>query len=186
MHATSRRGTWRRSSRWRAARRAVRPGDDARRGGGAGKHVLDADRGSVWLYDARRRRARARGGDEHPAVRVPAGSGLVGACARERADHQRAGLLRRSAIRSRASTRRSGYRTRCMLTLPLVDHKGVLVGVMQVLNKARRRVRCRRRELGRGARRAMRGGAAARADDRGADRGREDAPGSWRWRASCR
>ena len=32
--------------------------------------------------------------------------------------------------------RRSGYRTRCMLTLPLVDHKDVLVGVMQVLNKA--------------------------------------------------
>ena len=30
----------------------------------------------------------------------------------------------------------SGYRTRCMLTLPLVDHKDVLVGVMQVLNKA--------------------------------------------------
>ena len=32
--------------------------------------------------------------------------------------------------------KRSGYRTRCMLTLPLVDHKDVLVGVMQVLNKA--------------------------------------------------
>src|SRR5581483_11215979 len=29
----------------------------------------------------------------------------------------------------------TGYRTRCMLTLPLVDHKDVLVGVMQVLNK---------------------------------------------------
>src|SRR4029453_13151146 len=29
----------------------------------------------------------------------------------------------------------SGYHTRCMLTLPLVDHKDVLVGVMQVLNK---------------------------------------------------
>jgi sigma-B regulation protein RsbU (phosphoserine phosphatase) len=32
--------------------------------------------------------------------------------------------------------RQSNYRTRCMLTLPLVDHKDVLVGVMQVLNKA--------------------------------------------------
>ena len=29
----------------------------------------------------------------------------------------------------------SGYRTRCMLALPLIDHKNVLVGVMQVLNK---------------------------------------------------
>ena len=32
--------------------------------------------------------------------------------------------------------RESGYRTRCMLTLPLIDHKDALVGVMQVLNKA--------------------------------------------------
>ena len=43
-------------------------------------------------------------------------------------------------MRTRASTpavdRASGYRTRCMLTLPLVDHHDVLVGVMQLLNKA--------------------------------------------------
>jgi phosphoserine phosphatase len=32
--------------------------------------------------------------------------------------------------------RATGYRTRCMLTLPLVDHRDALVGVMQVLNKA--------------------------------------------------
>jgi len=32
--------------------------------------------------------------------------------------------------------KRSGYRTRCMLTLPLIDHNDLLVGVMQVLNKA--------------------------------------------------
>ena len=34
-----------------------------------------------------------------------------------------------------AVDRRSGYRTRCSLTLPQVDHAGGLVGVMQVLNK---------------------------------------------------
>ncbi|MGZ8982290.1 MAG: PP2C family protein-serine/threonine phosphatase, partial [Burkholderiaceae bacterium] len=31
--------------------------------------------------------------------------------------------------------RRSGFRTRCILTLPLVDHRDQLVGVMQVLNR---------------------------------------------------
>jgi phosphoserine phosphatase len=31
--------------------------------------------------------------------------------------------------------RKTHYHTRCMLTLPLVDHKDVLVGVLQVLNK---------------------------------------------------
>lgn len=34
-----------------------------------------------------------------------------------------------------STDRRTGYHTRCLLTLPLVDHAGVLVGVMQVLNK---------------------------------------------------
>ncbi len=32
--------------------------------------------------------------------------------------------------------RDSGFRTRCSLTLPLIDHRQVLVGVLQVLNKA--------------------------------------------------
>src|SRR5262249_36586128 len=34
-----------------------------------------------------------------------------------------------------STDRKSGFRTRCMLTLPLLDINDVLVGVMQVLNK---------------------------------------------------
>ena len=35
-----------------------------------------------------------------------------------------------------AVDKRSGFHTRCALTLPLVDHRDALVGVMQVLNRA--------------------------------------------------
>ena len=67
-------------------------------------------------------------------IRVPSGSGLVGACARERSIINVPDCY--ADARFDASVdKASGYRTRCMLTLPLVDHIESLVGVMQVLNK---------------------------------------------------
>ena len=67
-------------------------------------------------------------------VRVPAGSGLVGACARERRIINVPDCYADPRF-DPSVDKASGYRTRCMLTLPLVDHKDALVGVMQVLNK---------------------------------------------------
>lgn len=101
----------------------------------AAKHVLEAERGTVWLYDAATDELVLEVASDIDAIRIPAGKGLVGSCARSR-----------KAINVRdcygdprfdpSTDKRSGYHTRCMLTLPLIDHKDVLVGVMQVLNKA--------------------------------------------------
>ena len=68
-------------------------------------------------------------------VRIPADTGLVGACARTRAIINVPDCYDDPRF-DPSTDRRTGYRTRCLLTLPLVDHKGVLVGVMQMLNKA--------------------------------------------------
>jgi sigma-B regulation protein RsbU (phosphoserine phosphatase) len=100
----------------------------------AAKQVLDAERGTVWLYDPQGDDLVLEVATDVDPVRVPAGMGLVGSCARSR-------LLINvrdcySDPRFDPTTdMRTGYRTRCMLTLPLVDHREVLVGVMQVLNK---------------------------------------------------
>jgi len=67
-------------------------------------------------------------------VRMPSGTGLAGACARSRAIINVPDCYADPRFDARVD-RATGYRTRCMLTLPLVDHNGVLVGVMQVLNK---------------------------------------------------
>ena len=101
---------------------------------GAAKQVLDADRGTVWLYDREADELVLEVASGIDPIRIPAGTGLVGSCA-----------LHRQLINVRdcyadprfdpGMDKRSGYRTRCMLTLPLVDHHDVLVGVMQVLNK---------------------------------------------------
>src|SRR5258706_1238848 len=101
----------------------------------AAKLVLRAERGTVWLYDAMADELVLEVATDVDPIRIPAGTGLVGSCARSRA------LINvRDCYSGRgfdpSTDKRTGYRTRCMLTLPLVDHKGVLVGVMQVLNKA--------------------------------------------------
>ena len=100
----------------------------------AATQVLRAERSSVWLYD--------EGADELvlevapgiDPIRVPAGSGIVGACARTRTIVNVPDAYADKRFNPDVD-RKSGFHTRCLLTLPLVDHKGVLVGVMQVLNK---------------------------------------------------
>ena len=97
--------------------------------------VLRAERSSVWLHDAGSDEMVLEVASDIRQVRVPVGSGLVGACARERRLINVPDCY--ADPRFDASVdRRSGFRTRCSLTLPLVDHAGGFVGVMQVLNKA--------------------------------------------------
>ncbi len=74
----------------------------------AAKQVLGAERGSVWLYDAATDELVLEVATGIAPVRVPAGAGLVGTCARDAPDHQRARLLRRPALRPRAWTARPG------------------------------------------------------------------------------
>jgi len=100
----------------------------------AAKQVLAAERGSVWLYDAATHELVLEVATGIRPIRVPSGSGLVGACARERRIINVPDCYADPRF-DPSVDKVSGYRTRCMLTLPLVDHKDVLVGVMQVLNK---------------------------------------------------
>jgi phosphoserine phosphatase len=101
----------------------------------AAKQVLNADGGSVWLYDAAADELVLEVATGIEPLRVPAGTGIVGACARDRRIINVPDCYADPRFNPEVD-RRSGYRTRCMLALPLVDHKDVLVGVMQVLNKA--------------------------------------------------
>jgi len=101
----------------------------------AAKQVLNADSGSVWLYDPDADELVLRVGTGIDPVRVPADTGLVGSCARNRQIINVPDCYADPRFNPDLD-RRTNYRTRCMLTLPLVDHKDVLVGVLQVLNKA--------------------------------------------------
>ncbi len=100
----------------------------------AAKQVLGAEGGSVWLYDAVTDELVLEVATGIEPIRVPAGTGIVGACARNRRLINVPDCYADERFNPEVD-RRSGFRTRCMLTLPLVDLNDVLVGVMQVLNK---------------------------------------------------
>jgi len=101
----------------------------------AAKQVLKADRGSVWLHEPSTDELVLLIATGIAPVRVHSGAGLVGACARERAVINVPDCYADARF-DPAVDRATGYKTRCMLTLPLIDHHDRLVGVMQVLNKA--------------------------------------------------
>ena len=100
----------------------------------AAKQVLQADRGSVWLHDPATDELVLEVATGIRPIRVRSGVGLVGACARNRQIINVQDCYSDPRF-DPGVDRSSGYHTRCMLTLPLIDHKDVLVGVMQVLNK---------------------------------------------------
>jgi phosphoserine phosphatase len=101
----------------------------------AARQVLHADRCSVWLHDPRSDELVLEVATDIRHVRIPVGKGLVGACARDRALINVPDCYADPRF-DPATDRRSGYHTRCSLTLPLIDHQQALVGVMQVLNRA--------------------------------------------------
>jgi phosphoserine phosphatase RsbU/P len=101
----------------------------------AARQVLQAERASVWLHDASAGELVLEVATDVRHVRVRVGDGLVGTCAREMRVINVPDCY--ADPRFDASVdKRTGYRTRCSLTLPLIDHKGELVGVMQTLNRA--------------------------------------------------
>ncbi len=100
----------------------------------AAREVLAAERCSVWLHDAGSDELVLEVASDIRHVRVPVGVGLVGACARERRIVNVPDCYADPRF-DPATDRRSGFRTRCSLTLPLIDHRENLVGVMQLLNR---------------------------------------------------
>ena len=100
----------------------------------AAKQVLDAERGSVWLYDDATDELVLKVATGLDSVRLPAGKGLVGISARTKEIVNVPDCYADPRFDPEVD-KATGYRTRCLLTLPLVDLKGALVGVLQVLNK---------------------------------------------------
>jgi sigma-B regulation protein RsbU (phosphoserine phosphatase) len=100
----------------------------------AGRAILRADRGSVFLYDSKTEELYttvATGIDE---IRFPATRGIVGECAQTRRVVNVSDCYADPRF-NRDVDRKSGYRTRCLLAVPLIGYDDALVGVLQVLNK---------------------------------------------------
>jgi len=99
-----------------------------------GRDLLGADRCSIWMVDQATGTLWTCVAHGVDAIRVPAGQGLVGACAETNSI-----VLVNDALDdprlSRSTDEETGYQTRSVLCMPLRNGSGRVIGVFQALNK---------------------------------------------------
>ena len=100
----------------------------------AAKDLLDAEGGTVWQYLPATQELEMRVARGLDAIRMPADRGIVGECVRTGAIINVPDCYADPRF-DQGVDRRTGFRTRCMLTLPLVGYDDLLVGVLQVVNQ---------------------------------------------------
>jgi len=98
--------------------------------------LLEAERATIFLYDADSDELVSRIAAGTGEIRIPAGSGLAGVAAKS----GRVVNVPDAYADRRFNPdvdRRTGFKTRNILSVPMSDYHGSLVGVLQVLNKRR-------------------------------------------------
>lgn len=100
----------------------------------ASRRILDADRGTVFLYDSSAEELVVRVGTGLEQIRIPADKGIVGESAQTQTLINVPDCYADERF-NRDIDKNTGYRSRCMLTIPLVGYDDSLVGVLQILNK---------------------------------------------------
>ncbi|MBL0926254.1 MAG: SpoIIE family protein phosphatase [Phycisphaerales bacterium] len=99
------------------------------------RDTLDAERASVFQYDAARNQLFATKAHGLPSdLRLPATAGIVGQAATSRQIINIPDAYADARFNP-AVDRATGFRTRGLLTIPLIDFENHLAGVAQVLNK---------------------------------------------------
>jgi adenylate cyclase len=98
--------------------------------------MLGADRSSLFIYDAKADQlwSRVAQGAEIKEIRFPASAGIAGACFRSGQPLHIPDAYADDRFNQEVD-RKTGYRTRNILCMPLFNKRGECVGVMQVLNK---------------------------------------------------
>ena len=100
----------------------------------AARNILHADRGTVFLYEAETDELVVRVGTGLERIRMPATKGIVGESAQTRTLINVPDCYADERF-NREIDKQTGYRSRCMLTIPLIGYEDSLVGVLQILNK---------------------------------------------------
>ncbi len=100
----------------------------------ASREVLSADRGTVFLYDEAADELVVRVGTDLDHIRIPADKGIVGESAQSRQLINVPDCYADDRF-NRAIDKQTGYKSRCMLTIPLIGYEESLIGVLQILNK---------------------------------------------------
>ena len=99
-----------------------------------GRDILNADRCTIWLIDAKRGLLWTKVAQGIEPVTMPVGQGITGAAIR-----QRIPIVLDDAYSdprfNRTTDRATGYRTESVLVAPLFNHDGEVIGAFQAINK---------------------------------------------------
>jgi phosphoserine phosphatase len=98
------------------------------------RRILNADRATLFMYDADRHELYSRFTHDTHEIRFSADLGIAGAVAKARRPLNIPDAYADPRF-NREIDRQTGYRTRCLLTIPLIGLDEQLVGVMQLVNK---------------------------------------------------
>ncbi len=99
----------------------------------AGRDVLGADRGSVFLFDRATKELFTVVAHGVQSIRFGIDKGFAGECARNRAIINVPDCYADPRF-NQAIDKATGYRTNCLITIPLIGLEDELVGVLQLLN----------------------------------------------------
>jgi len=100
----------------------------------AARQVLDCERASIFLYDAATRELYSRVATGVESIRFPADRGIAGTAAQKRTVINVPDAYADARFNPEID-RKTGFRTRNLLTFPLENLGGELMGVLQTLNK---------------------------------------------------
>ncbi|MBC8366929.1 SpoIIE family protein phosphatase [bacterium] len=96
--------------------------------------VMQAERCTVWLYDDEAKEYVTEVVIGMESIRIPSDRGLVGSCGDSREVINVPDCYADSRF-DPSTDKESGYRTRCLLSVPLVGLDDKLIGVLQILNR---------------------------------------------------
>ena len=96
--------------------------------------LLDSERATLFLYDADSDELFSKIAAQSGEIRFSAGAGIAGAVVRSKHVLNIPDAYADERF-NRDVDRQTGFRTRNILAVPLLDHSGDLVGVLEVLNK---------------------------------------------------
>ncbi|MBI1337451.1 MAG: SpoIIE family protein phosphatase [Phycisphaera sp.] len=99
----------------------------------AGRSVLGADRGSVFLYDDKTQELFVKIATGLRELRFGIDKGIAGECARKRQIVNVPDCYADARFNQEVD-KRTGYHTKCLIAIPLVGFDDELVGVLQLLN----------------------------------------------------
>jgi adenylate cyclase len=98
--------------------------------------LLESDRGTLFLYDAKRNElfSHVAGGIDSAEIRFPATAGIAGECFTSGKAINIPDAYADARFQKEFD-RRTGFRTRNMLCMPIVARGARVIGVMQILNR---------------------------------------------------